>query len=135
MALKFKIMSRAIAQELASYLDHRAGEALRAVGHYSEDEYEVVHLRDDLRQQYTDEEIQAIVEDLRWESFTKSSQEGQFHLGGLKCSIQAFEEGVVMHFPYDDQHGTLVSLDPGAARDLMQFIDDCLTRIERKQDN
>jgi hypothetical protein len=126
-------MSSAIAEELASYLDQQAGDSLRAVGHYSADDYEVVHLRDDLRQQYTDDEIEGIVEGLRWESFGKSTQEGQFHLGPLNCSIKAFEEAVVMHFPYDDKRGTLVSLDSGAARDLLQFIDECLTRIERTQ--
>ena len=126
-------MSRAAAHELAEYLEQRAGESLRAVGHYSADDYEIVQLRDDVREQYSDDEIGEIVEELRWESFAKPTQERQYRLGGLTCSIQTFEDGVVMHFPYDDQHGTLVSLDPGAARQLMQFIDDCLTRIERAQ--
>jgi len=124
-------MSSAIAEELASFLEQRAGDSLRAVGHYSAEEYGVVYLREDLRQQYTDDEIEGIVEELRWESFGKSNQEGQFHLGELNCSIKAFEEAVVMHFPSDGKHGTLVSLDSEAAQDLLQFIDECLSRIER----
>ena len=124
-------MSRAIAQELASYLDQRAGDSLRAVGHYSADDYEIVYLRDDVRDRYSDADIKEIVKNLRWESFAKSTHEGQYHLGSLNCSIQAFVEGVVMQFPYDDKHGTLITLDPGAARQLVAFIDDCLTRIEQ----
>jgi hypothetical protein len=126
-------MSRAVARELAEYLEQRAGDSLRAVGHYSTDDYEIVHLRDDVREQYSDDEIEDIVEDLRWESFAKSTQERQYRFGSLNCSIQAFEEGVVMHFPYDDNRGTLISLAPGAARQLIGFIDDCLSQINDVQ--
>lgn len=128
-------MSRAVAHELAEYLEQRAGDSLRAVGHYSTDNYEIVYLRDDVREQYSDDKIEEIVEDLRWESFAKPTQERQYRLGSLTCSIQAFEEGVVMHFPYDDNRGTLISLAPGAARQLMGFIDDCLSQINEVQNS
>lgn len=127
------MMSRTVARELAEYLKQRAGDSLRVVGHYSTDDYEIVYLRDDVREQYSDDEIEEIVEDLRWESFAKPSQERQYRLGSLTCTSQASEEGVMMHFPYDDRYGTLVSLDPGATRQLMQFIDDCPTRIDQAQ--
>jgi hypothetical protein len=106
---------------------------LHAVGHYSTDDYEVVYLRDDVREQYSDDEIEDVVEDLRWESFAKSTQERQYRLGSLNCSMQAFEEGIVMHFPYDDNRGTLISLEPRAARQLTGCIDDCLSQINDVQ--
>lgn len=38
---------------------------------------------------------------------------------------------MVMHFPLPRERGTVITLDPGVARDLNTFMQQCLDRIQK----
>ncbi|AUV84468.1 hypothetical protein C2R22_23260 (plasmid) [Salinigranum rubrum] len=125
-------MSRPLTRDLAGFLEERAGDYLRAVGHYTQDSYEILYLRDDIQTKYAEDQIEEIVEELRWGSFAKSNQEGLYNLGTLNCTVQCFDEGVVMQFFHDETSGALVSLDPEAASQLHRFVGECLQEIREE---
>ncbi|PSQ58088.1 hypothetical protein BRD18_06525 [Halobacteriales archaeon SW_7_71_33] len=126
-------MTIGVTEELCEFLQHRAGDLLRAVGYYDGEEYELLYLRDDLQSQYTPAEIGAIAEELRREHEGLTASETSYRLGELNCSIVTYDEGVVMQFPHDESTGTLVTLDPEAARQLVGFVDRCLAWIEESE--
>lgn len=44
--------------------------------------------------------------------------------GDHKATVRVFEGRVVLHLPRDDRSGTVVFLDPAAARNGIEFVDD-----------
>ncbi|MFC7136441.1 hypothetical protein ACFQRB_07650 [Halobaculum litoreum] len=54
-------MSSGRADHLVQFLRREAGDYLRAALHYSADDHEVLYVRDDVRDEYSDEELAAFV--------------------------------------------------------------------------
>lgn len=124
-------MSALTTRELVTHLQHRAGDALRSVGHYNADDWGIEYVREDVKAQHSTEEVEEIIEDLRWQAFKKGQTEANYNIGELECSIQVFEHGLVMNFPEPDQAGGMfVTLDSDAARQLVGFVQDIQQRIE-----
>ena len=122
-------MSRAKSNKLSEYLRNRADEFVRSVGYYNADDYELVYLREDVAAQYTEEELQAVVDDLRLEGLAAPQQEDLYVLGKLNCTVRCFNRGVVMHFPHDRTSGTVAIMEYDAATQLHSFIAGCLNEI------
>ena len=122
-------MSRAKTYKLSAYLRERADEFVRTVGYYTEDSHEVLYIRDDVAAQYTDEELQAVIDDLRLEGLSTPRQESLYVLGNLNCTVRCFNKGVVMHFPHDQTSGTVAIMEYDAATQLHSFIAGCLNEI------
>lgn len=122
-------MSRAKTYKLATYLCERAEEFVRSVGYYTDEEYELVYMREDVAAQYTEDELQAVIDDLRLEGLATPRQESLYVLGKLNCTVRCFNAGVVMHFPHDRTSGTVAVLEYDAATQLHSFIAGCLNEI------
>lgn len=122
-------MALAVSEALVEFLQRRAGTHLRSVIHYTPDAHTVLYLRDDVSGTYTEEEIEHVVEDLRWESITAERQEDLYVHGALGCTLRCFEKAVEIHFSYDDLEGTAVALDAAAATQLNTFVKECLRQI------
>lgn len=115
--------------ELADFLEKRAGAYLRSVIHYDEEDYSIVYSRDDVWENYSENEIESVVTELQMENLETAHQEGLYVHGGLNCSIRCFDNGVEMHFPHSEHAGAAVAMDPQTAEELYSFIGDCLTVI------
>jgi hypothetical protein len=114
--------------QLTPYLKDEVGEYLRGIVVYDGSEYDIRHIRDDLRTQRLKSEVDAMIERLRRES--RPAERRAFPFGAVNGSVRSFEEAMVMHFPRTQGRGTIVTLDPAVARQLNTFIGSCLSRTD-----
>lgn len=122
-------MSKSTAEKLVSFMKERAGDYLRRVAHFDADQRELLYARDDVRDQYTEEEIDAIFEDRFFNSFVMKHQENLYVHGELNCHVRFFEDGIELHFPHDRLSGTAVAFDPHAVADIEGLINDALNKV------
>lgn len=115
------------ATALLDYLDRRARDLHRGTVRYSSYDKEILHLRDDIREDRGDSEIDEMLTRLRPEA-TKG-EEVAFPFGELKATVRRFDNAIILHFPLKEDNGIVVSLEPEAARDLTTFIGECEKRI------
>lgn len=111
---------------LVRFLKHRAGNHLRGALMYTDDEYEMLYLRDDLQRVRLRSEVERIVVELRQHS--KESEGETFPFGEFHGSVRCFDDATLLHFPVDGG-GVVVSLDPEATTDLNTFAGHCLERL------
>lgn len=119
-------MPRSTAADLASFLQDRVGDNLRSVAHYDADSYDVVYLRDDVADQYSETDHDRVSREARLESVDREHQEDLYVHGRLECTVRAFENAVEMHFPVDDASGVTVALDAEALTAHRTFVGRCL---------
>lgn len=122
-------MSLSASFSLVEFLRSRTGEALRGAAHYDDDTYDILYIREDVREQYTSAEITQIFATLRQEKQTAQYQERALHLGGHRCSVDVYRDGILMNFIQNDFSGTVISLDASVGSDLLNFIDSCLEEL------
>jgi hypothetical protein len=99
----------------------RTGSALRGVGVYRDDETALLYRRGDL-DSGTTSRIHAVLDAATQRD---PAADGSAH----RASVQLYEEAVVVHLPETDSRGTLLSLDPGVARELGGFIEECVVAL------
>lgn len=116
-----------ISKSLARYLDDRVDDLLRGVAHYREDEFEVVYLRDDIREQRHHDEVEQMLNRIKHEVSAKEEQ--SFPFGHLHATLRVFDETIFLHFPIENQTGVVVALEPEVAQSLNSFVGDCLDHI------
>ncbi|MFC3478956.1 DUF7522 family protein [Halobacterium litoreum] len=115
------------ATELADELRGRVGESLRVVGHHEGDAWAVDYMRDDLRDTYETDDIDAIADDLALSAVGNDRQEDLYALGDLRATVRLFDDGIVVHVPTDAQSGYLVSVADDAdvlGRDVVSVVRD-----------
>lgn len=115
-------------RELITYLRSQAGDYLRGVATYNAEEYSVLYLRDDLRTQHFETDLDKIHDRLRYES--RAREQRAFPFGPLDGTVRLFEEAMVLHYPHTQERGTVITLDPEVGRDLAAFMRECEKRIE-----
>lgn len=117
-----------MSSQLVQFLEDRAGTLHRGTVRYEADGIEFLHLREDLSEDQLRDQIEGILARLRPEG-TGEEDFAFVHLGSLEATVRVFEHAVILHFPTGRDHGVVVSLDPGAARELNTFIDECQQRL------
>lgn len=122
-------MAISASRQLVEFLQDQAGSALRSAAHYDTDGYEFLYLRDDVADQYTKDELRVVFETLSNEHATATEQQQVLHLGQHCCSVQVYDEGIMLNFAQTDTVRTLITLDPEAGRNLMTFIKNCLDQL------
>lgn len=110
-------------EELVSYLEGRAGSHLREVAVYDENSWEIMYLREDLDKQIAQERIEQIYTGVK---AGLGPQELEHEVGERYATLQVREDAVLLNLPWDRSEGSFVGLEPGAASQLMGFIDECL---------
>ena len=115
-------------KDLTRYIQQRASEYLRGVIQYDGSTNDTLYLRDDVREQRLQSQIDRMLDRLAPEA--TAAEERAFPFGDLHVTVRRFEEAILMHFPTGRQRGVVVSLEPDATRDLNQFTTECLVRIE-----
>jgi hypothetical protein len=115
-------------REFTEFMQERFGETLRSVIHYEWDEYDLLYGKDDVLAEYSEDEIEDVVEQLRYESYGKKSKELSYAHEDLKCEIQSFENGAEMNFVLGKGEGLAVGLEPEAFVTQSTFIGRCLEK-------
>lgn len=116
-----------VSNSLARYLNDRVGDLLRGVAHYREDEFTVVYLRDDVREERHRDEVGQMLNRIKHEGTAKEEQ--SFPFGHLHATLRIFDQTILLHFPIENQTGVVVALEPEVARSLNSFVGDCLDHI------
>ncbi|PSP54789.1 hypothetical protein BRC82_08635 [Halobacteriales archaeon QS_1_67_19] len=119
-------MSERPSEALTEFLQECVGEHLRSVIFYEEDDTEIVYVRDDVADQYTDEEVERIVREVRLEAVEKPHQESLYEHGPLNCTVRWFEDAVEMHFTHDETSGTAAAMDGEVFAIHDTFIGRCM---------
>ncbi|WP_135826127.1 DUF7522 family protein [Halorussus ruber] len=123
-------MSENSSEALAEFLKARVGDHLRSVIFYDDEGGEVVYVRDDVADQYTDEDVAEVVRDVRLEAVDKPHQESLYTHGSLECTLRSFGDAVELHFPHDETCGTAVALDSEVFPMHNTFVERCLDAME-----
>lgn len=119
-------MSRAAARDLSAFLQEQVGDNLRSVAYYDADDYDVVYLRDDVADEYTETDHERVGRDVRLENVERHLQEDLYVHGDLQCTVRCFEDAVEMHFALDDATGVTAALDAEALTAHRTFVGQCL---------
>lgn len=117
-------MAMKMASRLEAYFELRTDGALRSIVKYEPDSYEIVHLRDDVAEQYTERELANAIDDSRMESMTAPIYEDTFAAdhGALTCMVKCFEDVIEMNFVLGDGVGAAVALDEAAIREAHGLV-------------
>lgn len=116
------------ADELSIYLKHRAGENLRTVVRYTETEFSLAYLRDDISEPRFLQRMEEVLLNISKGGPNRNENLAE-QFGPLRASVHVREGGVFLHFPVAQDEGIIVSLEPGAAQQLSSFIRECMNRI------
>jgi hypothetical protein len=105
------------------------GDGLRAVATYEDYEYEVEFMREDVRDDYSREEVDRVFRQVSIEGMGYENFQQLFHVGRLECALYGFEGALIFHFPPDPFHGLVVSIDRDVSFNPDAIIDICQSGI------
>lgn len=123
-------MPKDAARRLEQYVKEAVGDDLRTVVLITEDGWEGIYLREDLKQEYSKSVYGETVELFRPTKDTQFSSDLTLPLGTRHAAIFHHDEAFVMRFRYSWDKHILVSVSPEAGHDLLEFLGDCRTIIE-----
>lgn len=118
-------MAQDIAKRMTEYLRNRVGDGLRTVVIVQDDSYEIHHLRDDLREGYTEETFTEVIDTFRFEQPFMSPEVASRPVGERRAIVHSHENAFVIQLPFSERDSILISLTPDAGRDLLDFIEKC----------
>jgi hypothetical protein len=116
-------------RKLHQYIKEQAGTAYRTAFHYDADCWETIHIRHDLQTEALGEELPDVIERAR-DTEPLVREDDYPPLGEAYAQTEIHEDGIVCLFPEGGHEGTIVSLDPDAARLLTGFVTRCLSILE-----
>jgi len=124
-----------LASRLQEFFDDRVGGDLRSIITYQEETHEVMYLRGDVREQYSEEELLAAIDETRFDSLTRPLYESTFadDHGDLTCLVQAYENAVEMNFVLDEGAGVAVGLDSSALEETQGIVADARKILLRQR--
>lgn len=128
-------MVDSVVPELREFFQRRTDDHLRSIVRYDQTEFSVEHIRDDVADQYTDEQIARAVDDSRMESLSASIHEeilAPDH-GDLTCLVKCFEHVVEMNFVVADGAGAAVALDIEAVAGTHSLMSDAREIVLRSE--
>jgi hypothetical protein len=110
--------------ELIAYLRDRAGDALRVVSWYAEDDWGTLYVRDDLDRREVAARVDYVAHQLS-DRVGDAADHPLAAMGREQAMVQVREDAVVIRFAIERGAGLLVSLDAVVARDLHGFVVEC----------
>lgn len=108
------------------------GDRLRVVGVYDAEGYEVPFWDERARASVTDEQVEALYEDLLLRELDWEFLEDLFEAGSLTCSIHRFEGVTAFHAPGPGKRGLYVSAVTGADPPLDAVADRLRTHVDHR---
>lgn len=111
------------ADRLAEYCRERLGDSLRAVGYHSGESVEVVHIRDNLVEQYPPEDVEKFIDSSR--RIHRDLEGMDRRMGTPEASLHVLQDGLIVQFHFEGDDVIFLSIDRDVGRNLTQFIQDC----------
>jgi hypothetical protein len=112
-------------KELVEFLREEVGSNLRAVGKYDKEGYDVLYAREDVVDEFSQEDIQKIHHEMVLKGLGNQHIESLFNDEELECSIYQFESIVRLHFVKEDYRGYYVSFDYSGGTNPSRIVDEC----------
>lgn len=110
--------------DMVEHLQSHAGKTLQAVVVYDGDRHRDLYRREDLSDLHGSELEREVLEDIRSDRQRWNGAGSDQYEGEHRATVRVFDARVVLHLPRDDESGTVIVLDPAAARNLATFVDD-----------
>ncbi|WP_435360003.1 hypothetical protein [Haloarchaeobius sp. DFWS5] len=103
-------------RNLVERLDDETDAALRLVVHYEGETREVIHVREDIRERFTEDELNERVKTLTMKGLGDAPTEATLSdFGTLGATLRFFDEVVVAVFPDGEWSGVVVVFDRQAS--------------------
>lgn len=117
-------MAAQAATRLRKFFEDRVGDHLRSVIAYEGTTYDVVYLRDDIADRYSDDELRSAVDESILDSITAPVYESVYaeDHGKLTCLVQCFEAVVELNFVIADGKGVAVAIDEAGFMDASNLV-------------
>ena len=113
--------------EFGSVVEHlrtHAGDTLQAVMIYDGDEHRDLYRREDVTERHGSELEREVLREVRSDGPREAGAEFEGGTEPLRATVRVFSSRVIVHLPRDPESGTIVVLDPSAARNLTDFVAD-----------
>lgn len=111
-------------EELAEFLKEQSAD-LRSVAYYTDEVSEFVYIRDDIRAQYSQQEVEDVINHLWLEAFGKPGLEDVYIHDELQCIVNHFEDAVEMNFLLGENAGVAVAFDADGFTTQQLFVSHC----------
>ena len=118
-----------MANSLVSFLEQRAGDSLRAVAKYQNENVNLLYYREDLQQNTMLNRTKTIHDNITWD-WNPEEDEVTSELGEKQATVQIREESVIIHLLEEENLGYIIGLEPDAARSLTTFVGACVDQIQ-----
>ncbi len=112
-------------KDLVDLLKDEVGDRLRAVGEYDKDDYYVLYIREDVAEEFTQEDIGEIHHEMVLKGLGNQHIESLFDDEPLECSIYQFKSIARLHFVKEDYLGYYVSFDYDGNVNPSKIVDEC----------
>lgn len=122
-------MPRDTGNQLAEYAREEVGEALRTVVVVYEADFDVIYLRSDLEQSYSQDRYESVVDSFRIELRANIHDTDTSLIGPKQSIVHYHDKAYVFQFPHKDCHSILLSVEPRVGTQLQEFITACKQRI------
>ncbi|WP_232703552.1 hypothetical protein [Halobacterium wangiae] len=112
-------MAVQMASRLEEFFEEQTSGALRSIVKYDHEGMDIVYLRNDVAEQYSEAELLDAIDESRMQSLSTSLYERAYSEGHgeLECIVNCFENVVEMNFALEDGIGAAVALDVEALDD------------------
>lgn len=117
-------MAKDVAKRLTEFVREQTGNGLRTIVILTDDGWEGVYLRDDLRKEYDYGSFDTAVEAFR-NTQLDTPGAAPLPLGDRRAAVFYHENAFVLQFPYSERETILVSITPEAGQNLLEFIENC----------
>jgi hypothetical protein len=115
-----------MSHEFGNVVDHlrsHAGDALRAVFIYRGDDHRDLYRREDVAELHGSD-LEAVVLREVQSDHREEDQPADTDGEPIRATVRVFDSKVIVNLPRDADSGTVVVLDPTAARNLTDFVGD-----------
>jgi len=108
---------------VVEHLRSHAGDALRAVFIHRGDEHRDLYRREDVAELHASD-LEAMVLREVQSDLREDGQSPDSDAESLRATVRVYDSRVIVYLPRDADSGTVVMLDPTAARNLTDFVAD-----------
>lgn len=116
------------AARLTEYAKERLGDGLRAVGYHTEDDYGMLYASPDVRERYSRENIDDLVDTSRAIHDDLAYMGEQ--LGRPEASMHLLGEGLIVQFHFAGEGVVFLSMNRDVGRNFSRFVQECIDRMD-----
>ncbi|PSP79968.1 hypothetical protein BRC88_07605 [Halobacteriales archaeon QS_4_69_225] len=115
---------------ITEFVQEQVGDGLRTVAVVTPGGWELHYLRSDLKREYDEDAYGEVVESFRLEESSLAPATGDRPVGDRLAVVHYHENAFVLQFPVEERRSVLVSVTSDAGRELLEFIEECRSRVD-----